>query len=78
MEQRLKTRMKEAIHQFADKPAAFSAGELDRKTYKGMSGGMGSYAQRDPACHMLRLRMVGGCMDQMCIRDRHNSAPWAS
>ena len=28
MEQRLKTRMKEAIHQFADKHAAFSAGEL--------------------------------------------------
>ena len=29
MEQRLKTRMKEAIHQFADKPAAFSAGAPD-------------------------------------------------
>lgn len=68
MEQRLETRMKDAIHQFADKPAAFSAGELDRKTYKGLSGGMGSYAQRDPARHMLRLRMVGGCMDQDKLR----------
>ncbi len=39
---------------------AFERGELDRKAYKGVSGGFGTYAQRDPAKHMLRLRMAGG------------------
>ncbi len=38
----------------------FDKGELDRKAYKGISGGLGSYAQRDPAKHMLRLRLPGG------------------
>ena len=33
---------------------------LDRKTYKGISGGFGTYAQRDPARHMVRLRLPGG------------------
>ncbi len=48
------------IESFRDTIAAFDAGELDRKSYKGVSGGMGSYAQRDPSRHMLRLRMPGG------------------
>lgn len=48
------------IEQFKDTIDAFDRGELDRKAYKGKSGGMGSYAQRDPAKHMLRLRMAGG------------------
>ena len=39
---------------------AFDKGEIDRKAYKGVSGGLGSYAQRDPSRHMLRLRMAGG------------------
>lgn len=50
----------EEIEQFKDTISAFDRGELDRKAYKGKSGGMGSYAQRDPAQHMLRLRMAGG------------------
>ncbi len=48
------------IKDFQETIHAFDRGELDRKTYKGMSGGMGSYAQRDPARHMLRLRLTGG------------------
>lgn len=63
MKPSLKKQFQEKINQFADQSAAFQAGRLDRKTYKGMSGGMGSYAQRDPHLHMLRLRTVGGCVD---------------
>lgn len=48
------------IETFSKTIAAFQAGEIDKKAYKGMSGGMGSYAQRDPSRHMLRLRMPGG------------------
>ena len=51
------------IDGFQQAIAAFDRGELDRRAYKGMSGGMGSYAQRDPARHMLRLRLPGGRLD---------------
>lgn len=47
---------------------AFTQGELDKKAYKGISGGFGSYAQRDPAKHMLRLRMVGGHVTKEKLR----------
>ncbi len=48
------------IESFQETIGAFDRGELDRKAYKGISGGLGSYAQRDPSRHMLRLRMPGG------------------
>jgi len=48
------------IERFQDTIGAFDRGEIDRKAYKGISGGLGSYAQRDPSKHMLRLRMAGG------------------
>ncbi|MBQ8389597.1 MAG: nitrite/sulfite reductase [Oscillibacter sp.] len=48
------------IDAFSEKIAAFQRGEIERKDYKGFSGGLGSYAQRDPARHMLRLRLPGG------------------
>ena len=48
------------IEEFKGAIAAFERGELDRKAYKGMSGGFGSYAQRENGRHMLRLRMAGG------------------
>lgn len=48
------------IEGFKDTIGAFDQGELDRKSYKGISGGFGTYAQRDPSKHMLRLRMAGG------------------
>lgn len=37
------------ISDFEEKLEAFNKGEIDRKAYKGVSGGFGSYAQRDPA-----------------------------
>lgn len=48
------------IEDFRKTIGAFQAGDLSKKDYKGISGGMGSYAQRDPDGHMLRLRMPGG------------------
>ena len=51
---------RQEIAGFRDTIRAFDQGALDRKAYKGISGGLGSYAQRDPSRHMLRLRMAGG------------------
>ncbi len=51
---------REQIHDFVETIEKFDKGEIDRKAYKGISGGFGSYAQRDPSKHMLRLRMAGG------------------
>ena len=48
------------IGAFRETIGAFQQGEIDKKDYKGISGGMGSYAQRDQSVHMLRLRMPGG------------------
>lgn len=48
------------IEDFKGTIASFDKGEIDRKAYKGVSGGLGSYAQRDPSKHMLRLRLPGG------------------
>ena len=45
------------IGEFSEKISTFAQGGMDKKDYKGCSGGMGSYAQRDPAKHMLRLRL---------------------
>lgn len=50
----------EEIEEFQNTIDTFDKGEIDRKAYKGISGGMGSYAQKDPARHMLRLRLPGG------------------
>ncbi len=59
MDQKLKEIMRNDIALFADKIRAFEAGEVDKKAYKGFSGGFGSYAQRNGG-NMLRLRMAGG------------------
>ena len=48
------------IGEFAEKIDSFAQGGIDKNRYKGISGGMGSYAQRDPSKHMLRLRLPGG------------------
>ncbi len=45
---------------FKEKTEAFHAGEIDRGAYKGTSGKFGSYAQKNPEVHMLRLRMTAG------------------
>ena len=59
MKQEIRERMRKEVALFAEKLHAFEAGELDKKSYKGFSGGFGSYAQRNGG-NMLRLRMAGG------------------
>lgn len=59
MDKELKEQMRSDIALFAEKIGAFEAGEVDKKSYKGFSGGFGSYAQRNGG-NMLRLRMAGG------------------
>ena len=44
---------------FEERLRAFEAGEIDRKTFKGISGRFGCYAQREKN-YMLRLRFPGG------------------
>lgn len=51
---------REEIEGFSGKIRDFQQGKIEKRDYKGYSGGMGSYAQRDPAKHMLRLRLPGG------------------
>lgn len=51
---------REEIETFSGKIRDFQEGKIDKKDYKGYSGGMGSYAQRDQSKHMLRLRMPAG------------------
>ena len=51
---------REELRVFSEKVDAYTRGEIEKKDYKGVSGGMGSYAQRDSARHMLRLRLPGG------------------
>lgn len=48
------------IGEFSEKISAFAQGDIDKKAYKGYSGGFGSYAQRDQTKHMLRLRLPAG------------------
>lgn len=51
---------RQEIGTFSEKIRDFQEGRIEKKDYKGYSGGMGSYAQRDPAKHMLRLRLPAG------------------
>ena len=51
---------RQEIEAFKGTITAFDRGELDRKAYKGLSGGLGSYAQREDGKHMLRLRLPAG------------------
>ena len=60
MNEKWEEQFREQIHEFVETIEKFDKGEIDRKAYKGISGGFGSYAQRDPSKHMLRLRMAGG------------------
>lgn len=60
MDQKWLQTYREEIETFSEKIRDFQEGKLDRKDYKGCSGGMGSYAQRDAEKHMLRLRLPAG------------------
>ena len=45
---------------FYEKTKAFYNGEITKAEYKGISGGFGSYAERDGKANMLRRRLPGG------------------
>ena len=60
MEEKWLETYRDEINAFSEKIAAFQRGEIEKKDYKGASGGMGTYAQRDSSRHMLRLRLPGG------------------
>ena len=60
MDEKLRIALKQDIDAFEQKIKEFANGEIDRKAYKGFSGGFGRYAQRDAAYSMLRLRLPGG------------------
>lgn len=51
---------KDDYQEFIDATRKFYQKEMDVKTYKGISGGFGSYAQRGAEASMLRLRLPGG------------------
>lgn len=55
---------KEDYKEFEEATGKFYRKEMDAKTYKGISGGFGSYAQKGGEASMLRLRMAGGRMDK--------------
>ena len=48
MNEKWEEQFREQIHGFVGTIEKFDKGEIDRKAYKGISGGFGSYAQRDP------------------------------
>lgn len=52
---------------FLDATRQFYTGEMDAKTYKGISGGFGSYAQRGAEHSMLRLRFTGGRVNREAL-----------
>lgn len=55
---------KEDYQEFVRATSLFYKGEMDAKTYKGISGGFGSYAQKGGKASMLRLRLPGGRIDK--------------
>ncbi|MCQ2412472.1 MAG: nitrite/sulfite reductase [Sphaerochaetaceae bacterium] len=57
-------RWKEDYKAFDEAAHKFFGKEMDSKTYKGISGGFGSYAQRGGEVSMLRLRHTAGRMDK--------------
>ena len=65
MNEKWEEQFREQIHEFVGTIEKFDKGEIDRKAYKGISGGFGSYAQHDPSKHMLRLRMAGGNLTEI-------------
>lgn len=60
MDQNFVQEFRGEIRTLEKKLEAFAQGDLSRKDYKGFSGGLGSYAQRDASKNMLRLRCPGG------------------
>ena len=47
MNEKWEEQFREQIHDFVETIGKFDKGEIDRKAYKGISGGFGSYAQHE-------------------------------
>lgn len=60
MEQKIMEAFRAELKQFDEATRQFYTGEMTRPVYKGISGGFGSYAERDGRYGMLRLRMTAG------------------
>ncbi len=65
--QELKDQFRREIDEYEKQALAFEAGALDRQTFKGISGGFGSYAQKNAGL-MLRLRLPGGCLTKELLK----------
>lgn len=65
--QELKEQFRKEIDTYEKAALAFESGELDRQAFKGISGGFGSYAQKDSRL-MLRLRIPGGCLTKELLK----------
>lgn len=59
--QELKEQYRKEFDFYEEKALLFEADELDRSAFKGISGGFGSYAQKDSRL-MVRLRIPGGVL----------------
>lgn len=77
MNETIKEFLRNDISRFEEAILAFGSGQIDRKTYKSLSGEFGSYAQRT-GLYMLRLRLPGGRITKEklafladCIRTYH-------
>ena len=66
---------KQDYREFIEATRRFYNKTLDTKTYKGISGGFGSYAQRGGNASMLRLRLPGGRLekDKLAFVDRKST-----
>ena len=60
MDQSLMESFKSELPKFFEAAKEYFAGNIPKKDYKGISGGFGSYAQREDDKCMLRLRMTAG------------------
>lgn len=65
--QELKEQYRKEIDFYEESALQFEAGELDRSAFKGISGGFGSYAQKDSRL-MVRLRIPGGVLTKDLLR----------
>lgn len=62
MRQEIMQAFRDDLKKFDEATRLYYTGEMERKEYKGISGGFGSYSERDGQRGMLRLRMTAGRM----------------
>ena len=62
--QEYKNLLKEEVEVLREKGKAFLDGSISRNEFKGFSGGMGSYAQKETGKFMIRLRTPSGIISR--------------